>query len=260
MRTNVHDTSDQRGCHFSHIGHTGSVYGDQDAGGVNPDGEDEKEEQEDEEQEEAEEEQEEEKEEEAEHKESEDVADAAEEAEEEVEEEADTEKEKPDDDDIPSGQPSPKRKKISGKSKDIPFIGWCNDLMNAYKCDPTTGANKVWAKQIDCSTSSIFPTATFEDNTKHEVTAISCEELQTVRLAGKRLAPNCVWTGVHQGCTVKVSVKKDHTLLVVMHRFEPKQKMICMVSVSAFGNEGEDYLHTRPPINHQLLLNIVGFP
>jgi Ran GTPase-activating protein (RanGAP) involved in mRNA processing and transport len=61
MRTNVHDTSDQRGCHFSHIGHTGSVYGDQDAGGVNPDGEDEKEEQEDEEQEEAEEEQEEEK-------------------------------------------------------------------------------------------------------------------------------------------------------------------------------------------------------
>ena len=237
----MHDTSDQRGCHFSHIGHTGSVYGvRQDAAGVNAVGED-NEEPEDEQQEEAEEEQEEEKEEEAEH-------DAAEEAEEEVEEEADTEKEKPDDDgyDIPSGQPSPKRTKIIGKSKDLPFIGWCNDLMNAYKCDPTTGADKVWAKQIDCSTSSIFPTATFEDNTKHEVTAISCEELQTVRLAGKRLAPKCVWTGVHQGCTVKVSMKKDHTLLVVMHRFEPKQKMICMVSVSAFGNEGEDYLHTDP--------------
>ena len=260
MRTNVHDTSDQRGCHFSHIGHTGSVYGDQDAGGVNPDGEDENEEQEDEQQEEAEEEQEEEKEEEAEHKESEDVADAAEEAEEEVEEEADTEKEKPDDDDIPPGQPSPKKRKIRGKSKDIPFIGWSNDQMNAYKCDPTTGANKVWAKQIDSSTSSIFPTATFEDNTKHEVTAISCKEMQILHLAAKRQAPNCVWTGVHQDCTVKVSVKKDHTLLVVMHRFEPKQKMICMVSVSAFGNEGEDYLHARPPINHQLLLNIVGFP
>ncbi len=111
--------------------------------------------------------------------------------------------------------------------------------MNAYRAGPT-GDNKDWAKDMISKKDAIFPTAVFDDGTTMECTAISCEELRILKKNTKTVSPNLVWTGTHQECDVKVSVKRDHSLLVVMHRFEPRAKMICMVSVKAFGDEGEE--------------------
>ena len=134
-------------------------------------------------------------------------------------------------------KPPSKRLRLGSKTDGL-FVGWDVEMRNAYKCCKTSGANKEYAVKMECETDKQFPTAVFDDGGRHEVAMISCEEF---KLLTRSRGNSQLWEGTIDGNRVTVQLKKDHNLLTVIYQNAPKKKMLCMVSVKAFGDEGPDH-------------------
>jgi hypothetical protein len=135
--------------------------------------------------------------------------------------------------------PEKKKRRVSFKAPDW-VVKFDPEIRNAFRVSLTDPIKKEWSK-MTLKDGCPFPFATFEDGSKHEVTAVSAEAFAGM-LQKSTITSAVVWTGTRDGDSLKVVKKKDHSLLMALYCHQAstgKKYMICMMAVKYFGPEDQ---------------------